>query len=226
MNRQLTQISFRENRPMRSIACFDLDNTLIDRDGAFAAWAEWWVDSVGLGADAVAWLLAHDAGGFRPRAELFAGFKEVFGVGASVEALVAAYDREHPLFTWVDNAVLDGLRSLRTAGWRVAVVTNGGTVQQGLKLEHTGIGSAVDFTCISEAVGVRKPDPVIFKLAAERCAATLEGGWMVGDHPAYDIAGGIAAGLRTIQIGNRPPESWMPTHRLDSVLAAFPVILG
>ncbi|MEU0089941.1 HAD family hydrolase [Kribbella sp. NPDC006257] len=135
---------------MRSIACFDLDNTLIDRDGAFAAWAKWWV----------------------------------------------------------------------------AVVTNGGTVQLGLKLAHTGIGSAVDFTCISEAVGVRKPDPAIFKHAAERCAATLDGGWMVGDHPAYDTAGGIAAGLRTIQVGNRPPESWVATHRCDSVVAAFPVILG
>jgi FMN phosphatase YigB (HAD superfamily) len=211
---------------MTPIACFDLDNTLIDRDSAFAAWAEWWVDSLGLGADAVAWLLAHDEGGFRPRAELFAGFKERFGLLTSVETLEAAYDREHPLFTWVDDAVVDGLRSLRTAGWRVAVVTNGGSVQQGLKLEHTGIGLLVDFSCISEAVGVRKPDPLIFKVAAERCGATLDGGWMVGDHPAYDIAGGIAAGLRTIQIGSRDPESWAPTHRFDSVLTAFPVILG
>jgi FMN phosphatase YigB (HAD superfamily) len=211
---------------MRPIACFDLDNTLIDRDGAFAAWAEWWVGSVGLGADAVAWLLAHDAGGFRPRAELFAGFKKVFGLRESVEALVAAYDREHPLFTWVDDEVLDGLSSLRTAGWRVAVVTNGGTVQQGLKLAHTGIGSAVDSACISEAAGVRKPDPVIFKLAAERCGATLDGGWMVGDHPAYDIAGGFAAGLRTVLIGDHHPKTVTPTHQFGTVVEAFGVILA
>ena len=208
------------------LACFDLDNTLIDRDGAFAAWADWWVGSIGLGADAVAWLLAHDEGGFRPRADLFAGFKERFGLPTSVETLEAAYDREHPLFTRVDEAVLDGLTSLRTAGWRVAVVTNGGTVQQGMKLDHTGIGSVVDFSCISEAVGVRKPDPVIFKLAAERCGATLEGGWMVGDHPAYDIAGGIAAGLRTIQIGTHHPSSAAATHRFASVLEVFAVIRG
>jgi FMN phosphatase YigB (HAD superfamily) len=212
------------------LACFDLDNTLIDRDSAFAAWAGWWVQREGLGADAVGWLLANDQGGFRPRPELFAEAKEQFGLSASVEAMEAAYDREHPLFTRADQAVLDGLTSLRTAGWRVAVVTNGGTTQQSSKLEHTGIGAIVDFCCISEAVGVRKPDPVIFKIAAERCGATLDGGWMVGDHPAYDIAGGIAAGLSTIRIGNHHPEAAtperVPTHHLGSVLEAFPVILA
>lgn len=212
------------------LVCFDLDNTLIDRDAAFAAWAEWWVESIGLGAEAVTWLLAHDEGGFRPRPALFAGAKERFGLGASVEALEAAYDWEHPLFTWAEQGVLDGLSALRTAGWRVAVVTNGGTVQQGIKLAHTGIGAAVDFSCISEEVGVRKPDPAIFELAAARCGATLVGGWMVGDHPAYDIAGGIAAGLGTIRIGNHHPEAVTPertpTHHFRSVLAAFGVILA
>ncbi len=30
---------------MARLACFDLDNTLIDRDGAFLAWARWWGSS-------------------------------------------------------------------------------------------------------------------------------------------------------------------------------------
>ncbi|MEV7806919.1 HAD hydrolase-like protein [Microbispora sp. NPDC088329] len=38
-------------------------------------------------------------------------------------------------------------------------------------------------------------------IAAERCGATLaEGGWMIGDNPTADIAGGRAVGLRTIWI--------------------------
>jgi FMN phosphatase YigB (HAD superfamily) len=212
------------------LACFDLDNTLIDRDASFVAWAEWWVEREGLGADAVEWLLAHDENGFRPRPALFAGARDEFGLAASVEAMVDAYDREHPLFTWAEPSVLEGLSSLRTAGWRVAVVTNGGTVQQGIKLEHTRIGAAVDYRCVSEAVGVRKPDPRIFKIAASQTGATLDGGWMVGDHSAYDIAGGIAAGLSTIRIGNHHPSAATPdrapTHHFDSILEAFPVILA
>lgn len=204
------------------LVAFDLDNTLIDRDGAFRAWAEWWVEKEGLGPDALAWLLAEDEGGFKPREELFAGVK-AFGVERSVGELVDEYDREHPLFTSVEPEVLDGIARLREAGWRVAVITNGTVVQQQLKLDHTGIGAAVDCTCISESAGVRKPDRRIFARAAEQTGARLEGGWMVGDHPAYDILGGINAGLRTIQIGHHH-EGPKADHHLDSVLAAFDVI--
>ena len=123
--------------------------------------------------------------------------------------------------------MLDGLASLRTAGWRVAVVTNGGVVQQSRKLEHTGIAGAVDYCCISEAAGVRKPDRRIFAIAAGAHRRDVGGGWMVGDHPSYDIAGGIAAGLCTIRIGSHHPTAAAPvgrsTHHFASVLQAFPV---
>ncbi|WP_328323781.1 HAD family hydrolase [Kribbella sp. NBC_00382] len=215
---------------MPRLACFDLDNTLIDRDRAFHDWVEWWVQRKGLGPEAVDWLHEHDGGGYRPREELFAGMKERFGLDADVAALVHAYDREYPVFASIDPAVVPGLASLRTAGWRVAVVTNGGVVQQSIKLERTGVGAVVDYCCISEAVGVRKPDPRIFKIAAAQTGATLVDGWMVGDHPAYDIAGGIAAGLSTILIGNHHPTAAspdrVPTHHFASVLQAFPVILA
>ncbi|TWD84105.1 putative hydrolase of the HAD superfamily/5'-nucleotidase [Kribbella amoyensis] len=209
------------------LACFDLDNTLIDRDAAFLAWARWWVDREGLDESAVGWLRDHDQGGFHDRRKLFAGLKEGYPVGATVPELVEAYDAEHPLFTRAEQAVLDGLESLRTAGWRVAVITNGGTVQQSLKLRTTGIDQVVDFACISEAAGVRKPDPRIFAVTAEQTGATLAGGWMVGDHPAYDIAGGINAGLSTIRIGHHHAvDTPVADHHFDSILKAFPVILA
>jgi len=209
------------------LACFDLDNTLVDRDGAFLAWARWWVEREGLGEQAIEWLVAHDDGGFRPRPQLFAGVRQAFGVATSVGELVAAYDREHPAFTWVEPAVLDGLASLRTAGWRVAVVTNGNVVQQTGKLEHTGIADAVDYCCVSEAAGVRKPDARIFGIAAEGAGATLEGGWMVGDHPAYDVAGGKNANLNTIRIGHHHQhDTPAADHHFARVVDAFPVILA
>ncbi|GAA3095009.1 hypothetical protein GCM10010530_20080 [Kribbella aluminosa] len=209
------------------LACFDLDNTLIDRNGAFLRWARWWVELQGLHETALEWFVAHDNGGFRPRAELFSMARERFGIAASVDDLVASYDEEHPLFTWVRPAVLDGLASLRSAGWRVAVVTNGDPAQQDLKLEYTQIDKAVDYACVSGAVGVRKPDPRIFELVAERTGATLEGGWMVGDHPSYDIAGGIAAGLRTIRVGDHnATDTPVADHHVESVVEAIATILS
>ncbi|WP_347233148.1 HAD family hydrolase [Kribbella sp. VKM Ac-2569] len=209
------------------LVCFDLDNTLIDRDGAFLKWARWWADLNGLGESGVEWLLAHDDGGFRPRAELFELARARFGLAAPVDELVASYDEEHPLFTWVEQPVLDGLADLRAAGWRIAVVTNGGTIQQNLKLEYTQIADAIDYACVSETVGVRKPDRRIFELAGTQTGTTLDDGWMVGDHPSHDIAGGIAAGLHTIQIGSRQvPDAPVADHQFESVVKAFPVILA
>lgn len=50
---------------------------------------------------------------------------------------------------------------------------------------------------------------------------------MVGDHPSYDIAGGINAGLSTIRIGTQHAvDSPVADHHCDSVLKAFPVILA
>ncbi|MFI6826630.1 HAD family hydrolase [Kribbella sp. NPDC050241] len=208
---------------MARLACFDLDNTLIDRDGAFLAWARWWVGRAGLDGGAVEWLVAQDNGGFTPRAELFERFQGRFGVAISVDE----YDREHPSFTWVEPNVLEGLGSLRAAGWRVVVVTNGGVVQQSRKLAHTGIADVVDHCCISEAVRVRKPDARIFEVAAEEVGASLDDGWMVGDHPAYDIAGGINAGLRTIRVGSHHSlDVPRANHQVESVVEAFAIILA
>jgi putative hydrolase of the HAD superfamily len=57
---------------------------------------------------------------------------------------------------------------------------------------------------VSEGAGVRKPDRRIFELAAELARQPLTG-WMIGDHPEYDIGGGVAAGLRT---------GWLPRGRV------------
>jgi len=42
-----------------------------------------------------------------------------------------------------------------------------------------------------------KSEPEIFCIAARRLRAERTGGWMVGDHPAADIAGTQATGLKT-----------------------------
>jgi hypothetical protein len=37
------------------------------------------------------------------------------------------------------------------------------------KIRNTGLAELVDGWCISDEVGVRKPDPKIFQLTAQRC---------------------------------------------------------
>jgi|SRR5665213_720710 len=209
------------------VALFDLDNTLLDREAAFERWARSFCDAHGLPDDAGAWLVVADDDGLRPRDELFAGVRSRFAVDNPVEDLVHAYHREYPgAFEFpVDSR--NALRRLRSAGWKVAVVTNGPQSQE-RKLEVTRLGDEVDAVCVSALVDSWKPDPGIFEEAARRCGVGLEG-WMVGDSGPADIRGGQGVGLRTIwfhrgrtwDLGGPEPDA-----QVSDVPAAVRVILG
>ncbi|WP_329561612.1 HAD family hydrolase [Kitasatospora sp. NBC_01266] len=221
------------------LVLFDLDNTLVDRSAALTAWAEEFAGQWGLGPDAVAWLIELDGDGLRPKAEVFAAIRERFALPTPVAELWAQYRRRHAELMRCEPAVSAGLVRLRAAGWRIGVVTNGTNEQQVAALWLTGLAELVDGWCVSEAEGLRKPDPRIFARAAERCGYPAAGAgepvaatgaaWMVGDSVRADIAGGHAAGLRTVWI--RRGRTWPALERrpelvADHVVEAIGALLG
>ncbi|AIY02498.1 hypothetical protein ART_2899 [Arthrobacter sp. PAMC 25486] len=100
------------------------------------------------------------------------------------------------------------LAGAREQGWKMAIVPNGTTTQQSLKIQKLGLEPCVDAVVISEAEGVKKPDPEIFRLAARRLGLEVNGGWLLGDHPVAGIADGRAVGLETgwVSRGMKWPE--------------------
>ncbi len=186
----------------------DLDDTLIDRRGSFRNWAHDFCERYGLG-DQVAWLVELDRFGYTPRDELLTQVRDRFSLDRSVSELVAAYRRDYPTYALPPSAeAIALLRRLREVGWRIGVVTNGHPTQS-RKLEAAGIAELVDTCCVSETEGIRKPDPAIFELAAERCGEPLAGAWMAGDNPDADIRGAHELGLRTIWF--RHGRAWEAT---------------
>lgn len=188
---------------MASLALFDLDNTLIDRDRAFRQWAEQFLRERSLDPGELSWVLDADDDGRAPRPAFFRAVKDRYGLPESLEALTAAYRDGVPGSYRPDPAVLEPLRALRAAGWTTAVVTNGPSGQLD-KMRSAGLLDVLDGWSISEVEGVAKPERAIFEAAARRCGADLEG-WMVGDTPEADIRGGSAAELRTIWLARGRP---------------------
>ncbi len=217
--------------PMSRLALFDLDNTLIDRQAAFAAWAATFARRHDLGEQGVTWLMAADDDGFATRATVFDGARATFDLTASTDELIEDYRRDYPSFVGPDDAVNRALGELRSAGWTIGIVTNGPPSQH-VKIAQAGLAALVDVVCVSEEVGVAKPDRAIFAEAARRAGTTLEEldvGWMVGDAPHADVAGGLAAGLRTVWMrrGRRWPEpAWRPEVTVDDIPQAVDHLLG
>lgn len=163
---------------MQSLALFDLDNTLVDRSTAFQAWAEEFVDAQGLDETALTFLLMADAHHSGPMDGFFVTVCQTFDLVTPSKQLWEQYRRRMPELASCRPEDLDALTALRQAGWRIGIVTNGMTDNQLGKIRNTGLDRLVDAWCISDDVGIRKPDPEIFRLASQRCDTTLSPGWM------------------------------------------------
>ena len=182
----------------------DLDNTLVDRAGAFRRWAELFAGELDRPEEA-AFIVDEDRNGHTPRPVLAAALAERFDLDTSPSATSALIDRmlyEHVDFVEVYDGLAEHLDLLAEEGVRLAILSNGPVEQQGRKLRRTGIDRQMVDTVISEGVGFKKPDERIFRLAIARAGGDTATTWMVGDDPVNDVAGGLAAGLRTGWVGH------------------------
>ena len=205
----------------------DFDDTLIDRYAAVAAWVAEYCASHGLGPKIKRRIL--EAMRIRADRDVIDGLCVELGLPESPEALWKRYSSELAAAVTPFPGVLEALAASREVGDQVVVVTNGGGRIQRAKLKASGVADLVDALCISEEVGVRKPDGRIFEAAAATVGRDLaQGGWMIGDNAELDVVGGRQSGLRTIWISHgRPwPGGTVPDHIVRTAVEALALVRG
>ncbi len=87
---------------------------------------------------------------------------------------------------------------------RVFLATNGTATVQRSRLEISGTGGLFDGIFISQDVGADKPSRAFFDYMLEKTGADPRDSVMIGDSMSSDIAGGAAAGMKTIHYMSRP----------------------
>ena len=212
--------------PPPMLLLVDLDNTLVDRDGAFADWAAEFVPAHGGTEADLRWLLETDGHGYTHRAVLADGLLERLDLTATRDELVQTLLHGHAGRVRCYDGVLEKLAELREQGWTLVVVTNGRVDQQSRKMQVSGLEAVIDRVVISEAVGAKKPAPEIFTAALEGFASE-QPPWMVGDRAPADNQGGQAAGGRTGWVSHG--QAWVfgepPTVQAPSTLEVLDLIL-
>jgi len=205
----------------------DLDNTLLDRAGAFEAWATNFLRRLGASPDELDWILDVDADGLTNRWDVAEAIKERYRLRTPSIDLVESLDDAMIENCRLDPLVACALKIAKDAGWVPVVVSNGSSRQQEGKIRHSGLDRYVADWVISEDAGVSKPNPRIFAIAAERAGLRLSGAWMVGDSPEADIGGATALGLPSVWLhrGRRWVESrYAPTRTAEGPIAALAAV--
>lgn len=200
-----------------TLCLFDLDNTLIDRRAMFARWASGMLGRLQVDdPDGLDWLIDVDGNGYGDKHRWMPLAAQRFDLPVAV---IAADREAHWVGSLeVETSVGAALERLAGAGWVLGLVTNGPPSQWD-KINAAGLADHFDAVVVSELVGTRKPEPQIFELAAELCDHPLEG-WMVGDHPHFDIEGGRLAGLSGAWVRGTDPwpaELTPPALTVDTI---------
>lgn len=130
-----------------------------------------------------------------------------------IETLSVSYIDELPH----DNHLFDGaediLRYLQKK-YNLHIITNGFEEVQHIKIKNSGIAPFFSTITTSEEVGVKKPNPLVFKRAMEKANAIANTSVMIGDTFEADILGAEAVGMQTI----------FYNYRLDEVCDNYNVI--
>jgi HAD superfamily hydrolase (TIGR01549 family) len=115
------------------------------------------------------------------------------------------------------------LAEVRGRGARVVAVTNNLVTEQEDKLQHLGMRHLFHELVISEAAGVRKPDPAIFELALRSVGVSPNEAIMLGDSWANDVMGAIGAGIAAAwldRVGRGAPDEPVDVLVLTSLRPA------
>jgi len=140
------------------------------------------------------------------------------GFGACFDALYTEFSESS---AWAPApAARDTLAALSGQGLATAVVSNFDRRLPRL-LEDLGLAPLLDAVVLPSDAGAAKPDPAIFHAALERLGCPAEAAVHVGDHPAEDVAGATAAGLRAIDVRELATLADLPARLSPPTIAAI-----
>jgi putative hydrolase of the HAD superfamily len=131
---------------------------------------------------------------------------------ADVMERITGSHLERHVWCGIDAEVPQVLDGLKRHGLLVAVISNTEDGRLIDSLKASGIADSFDLLIDSHVVGLRKPDPAIFRFALERLGLEAHEAAYVGDSYVHDALAARAVGLRGVLLDplDLHPESVCP----------------
>ncbi len=134
------------------------------------------------------------------RHELVVGAFRQMGIEALdvARSIGDAYAREREQRVRPFPGAVETLTTLREAGTRLALVTNGTSASQRAKIDRFDLESFFDLIMIEEEFGVGKPDERVYLHALAQLNARPDETWMIGDNLDWEVAAPQRLGITAI----------------------------
>ena len=232
--------------PRLEAICFDLDDTLVNASGA---WLAGLTEALTEAVERYPALAAiDDLAGLQQRL-VYEAFITAGGewdpqhVRASIRRLLrehaerddALADRAFEAYThaWPRHltlfpdtlATLDAARQLAP----LALITNGTSSEQRLKIERLGLLGHFDVVSISQEVGALKPHGAIFAHALDALGVRPEAALHIGDDQHADVHGAREAGLTAVWLNRHAKtrrEDIDPHHEVSDLHGLVRLLRG
>ncbi len=185
---------------------FDFDDTLQDRAVAFGGFATELIRrySPHLSDEECARraqiMVEENNCGYVIYVDYLNSFCERWGWSVDAQDLWRELRCRFPFYTALFEDTVEVLRELKRRGYRLGLITNGAADQQTLKVDVSGLRPLLDTVVIGGQEKVQKPNPEVFRRAAQRLCTAPQNCVYVGDYLPNDIVGSVAAGMTPIYI--------------------------
>ncbi|ENX63662.1 MULTISPECIES: HAD family hydrolase [Acinetobacter] len=192
---------------------FDLDQTLLDRTTSLIKFLTWQVNFFQLvTADDrepfIQRFLELDDNGKVWKDRVYENLIHEFSIqGHAKEILLASYINDFNKFSCCFEHVENIIIQLKQQGYLIGLISNGRTPFQEHNFYALGLTEFFSSTIVSEAVGLRKPDPAIFLLSCQQLGVHPKDCIFVGDNELADIQGAKSVGMKTIFFHPNPAIS-------------------
>lgn len=122
--------------------------------------------------------------------------------------------------SWVPYPdAVPALQAVKHRDFKVGLISNATELARRV-LKRLEMEEFFDVVVISDEVGVRKPDPRIFRLALGRVGVAPSRAMYFGDRPATDVVGAASAGMRGVLVDRRgtyPGSRYLSVKSLDEI---------
>lgn len=189
---------------MKKVLLFDLDQTILNRNESLIKFLNWQVNFFKLVPQElkesfIKSFIKLDNNGSVWKDIVYDQLIKDFNIkGYDTNELLQSYINNFNKFSTAFENAQKTIQNLHAQGYTLGLVSNGKTPFQEHNFYALGITDYFSTIVISEAIGLRKPDPAIYLYACTQLDCSPSDCIFIGDNPIADIEGAKKVGMQTI----------------------------